>query len=70
MKGESERFSLPLYLLQQKWIKITFGEEFKKAEIRSKYNENKITKKSIYVDEYTWKSDHQEEKKPLKEFDM
>jgi hypothetical protein len=70
VKGESERFSLPLYILQQKWVKITFGEEFKRAEIRSKYNENKITKKSIYTDEHSWRSDNLEEKKPLKEFDM
>jgi hypothetical protein len=61
-KCKSKNMSFPLQAGKQKWLKIIFGNEFRKAEVRNKFNENKINKTSIYVNANTWRNEHQEDK--------
>ena len=58
LKGGSNSGSLPLHLGKKKWLKIVVNREFSSVEVRNKFNENKISKTSVYSSSQAWKNDH------------
>lgn len=64
-KNKSKSCTFPLQAARQKWLKISLTYEFRKAEVRNKFNENKISKSNVYASTNAWKNDHPQEKLSL-----
>jgi hypothetical protein len=64
-KSRTKSCTFPLQAVRQKWLKISLTCEFRKAEVRSKFNENKISKSSVYATTQAWKNAHPEERLSL-----
>jgi hypothetical protein len=62
VKGGSNSDTLPLQLSKKNWLKIALSREFSRAEVRNKFNENKISKNNVYSSSQSWKNDHPQEK--------
>jgi hypothetical protein len=48
VKGGPNSGTLPLQLSKKNWLKIALSREFSRAEVRNKFNENKISKTNVY----------------------
>lgn len=61
-KSKAKSCTFPLHAGRLKWLKIALTCEFRKAEVRNKFNENKISKSSVYASTNAWKNENPEEK--------